>query len=145
MEKRIEKWESLRLETQNFMAHDFIAVCEYYMDGIDPISGTAITSSTKFWLDSGVKGVIDADDFNHHATNQTDGAGWGPTESLVKAWWAESNNVGNDIYDEVGADAKYAKFLYYQDLGKAGYVDAVINTSNNHYHAGTIKFSKNNS
>ena len=145
MEKRIEKWESLRLEAQEFLAQEFVAACEYYMDGIDPISGTNITSSTKFWLDSGTQGVIDGTDFEHSSTNQTDGAGWGPSESLVKAWWASSNNIGNAIYGAGDSTAKYAKFLEYQADGKAGYVDAVINPSNHHYHAGSIKFSKNNS
>ena len=130
----------LRIEL--FCPQDFVAVCEYYMDGIDPINNASITSSTKFWLDDGNDGVINGSDYYKHATNQTDGAGSGPIESLVKAWWAISNDKAEDIYN---ATDKMAVFRDYQEKGWAGYVDAVINPKNDHYYAGTIKFAKNNS
>lgn len=122
-----------------FLPQEYIAVCEYYLDGIDPINSAAITSSTKFWPDYGQDGIINGTDYNHHDTYQTDGAGWGNADEIVKAWWASSNTIGNDIHDNP------SKFGYYQELGQAGYVDAVYDPSNKHYHAGTVRVKKNQS
>ena len=122
-----------------FLPHEYVAVCEYYLDGIDPLNNASITSSTKFWPDSNQDGIINGTDYDHQSTNQTDGAGWGDATTLVKAWWASSNKVGNDIH------ANPSLFEHYQDLGEAGYVDAVYDPKNSHYHAGTVKFKKNQS
>lgn len=140
-----ERWICPNMDVQVFTPQEYLAVCEYYMDGVDPVTGTTITSSTKFWIDSGVQGVIDAEDYYKFATNQTDGAGWGSVETLVKAWWADSNKEAEKIYNAGSSEQKYAKFSELQEQKLAGYVDAVVNPGNNHYYAGSIKMSKNNS
>ena len=122
-----------------FKPQEYVAMCEYYLDGIDPINNTSITSSTKFWYDDGQDGIINGTDYDHHHVSQTDGAGWGYKDEVVKAWWAVDNNVGNDIY------AHPEKFADYQSDGKAGYVDAVYDPTDKHYHAGTIRMKKNHS
>lgn len=127
------------LEIERFVPQEYIAACDYYLDGIDPINNASIASSTKFWLDSGQDGIINGTDYDHKYVAQTDGAGWGDKEDLVKAWWAVDNNVGKDIY------ANPSKFAQYQSQGKAGYVDAVFDPSNSHYHAGTVRMKKNSS
>ena len=127
----------MRLEV--FKPQEYVAVCEYYMDGIDPINNASINSSTKFWPDSNQDGVINGTDYSKHYTFQTDGAGWGSKDEIVKAWWAIGNTEGNHLHDHP------EDFEEYQANGWAGYVDAVYDPSNKHYHAGTITVKKNHS
>lgn len=128
----------LRIEL--FHPQDYVAMCEYYMDGIDHYNGAEITSSTKFWPDSNQDGIINGNDYDHQATSQTDGAGWiYENDKIVKAWWAESNKVAKAIYEN------HSLFEQYQRDKQAGYVDAVYVPKNDHYHAGTITMRKNQS
>ena len=94
-------------------------VCEFYLDGIDPINSTQIGSHTKFWIDSGEQGVIDGTDFDSNYTHQTDGAGWGDANTIVKAWWADKPKYAEDVFSD------HSKFAEYQTLGYVGYMDVV--------------------
>ena len=92
----------------------------HWRAGIDHYNGAEITSSTKFWPDSNQDGIINGNDYYHQATSQTDGAGWiYENDKIVKAWWAESNNVAKAIYED------HTLFEQYQIDKQAGYVDAV--------------------
>ncbi len=125
-----------------FSPQEYMAVCEYYLDGVDPINNASITSSTKFWPDSNQDGFINGSDYYKHATYQTDGSGWGSAETLVKAWWAVGNSEAESIYN---ASDPMAQFRTLQSEGKAGYVDAVVSPKNNHYYAGSVTMKKNHS
>ncbi len=135
-------YSSPYLMIEVFSSQEQIATCEYYFDGVDPLNNANITSSTKFWLDYNQDGLINGTDYYKHSTSQTDGAGWGDKDSIVKAWWAATNSDAEAIYNSSDTTATFAEK---QASGLAGYVDAVVNPGNSHYYAGSVTMKKNNS
>ena len=127
---------------ESFQPQEYCSICEYYVSGVDPDNEATIESHYKFWVDSGQDGKINGTDFDHSYVHQTDGAGWGHADTYVWAWWASDNNVAKDI---LKAEDPYTEFLTQQGQGHAGYVEAVLNPSNNHYHAGKVTMSRNHS
>lgn len=94
-----------------------------------------------FWPDLGTTQVIDGEEFDWGAKNNTD-CNHGPcTGTLLHAWWADSKQVADEIYQD------HTKFTQYQQAEKqhAGWVDAVYVSKNDHYHVGKANIIVNGS
>ena len=137
---RNKKYSKPMMLMEQFVPQEYISGCDWEMSGWDPTTQTQLSNSTKFWVDMGVQGVIDETDYDPKAKYNTDGAGTGPAESAVKAWWLAANEKPEQIFNAGDAAARFEVFKRLQDEKKAGYVDAVRNpkNDNNHYYAGAI-------
>ena len=135
MEKRNEKWESLRLEAQKFSPQEYVSKCEATVvwtltDG--PQSNGAV------WIDSNQDGLINGTDYNPSAELEYDGSGnTGDATTVIRIWWVYDKNaytVTPENYAELAAD------------GHAGYGWGVAKKGGSgKYYAGDTIYYKNHS
>ncbi|MBO7552430.1 MAG: hypothetical protein J6T82_00120 [Bacteroidaceae bacterium] len=150
MEKRIEKWESLRLGTQKFAAQEFVAACEavisYTWDGTH-----AFPSNTKFYEDVGIIGSLDSADYGHACQTFNYGSLYTIEDIsvLIGYYWASDNNVASEIHTDLqnGSTAVYESYRTATPPRAGKVVGFSKNGSGNQVIAGTIVESsvKNNS
>ena len=113
-------------------------VCEFYLD---PDFSSSLGHGYKFWEDYDNNGRIDGTDYQHNYTHQTDASlGWVEGDKVVHAWWADKPETAEAIFN---SSNKQSEFEYFQNLGQAGYVDAVIHK--NHFYPGKVTQKKNHS
>lgn len=74
MEKRIEKWESLRLEAQEFTPQEFVAQCELIINTEYLIDPSTIQSSSHILYDCAPYGVFSASDVDGRGQMNSDGS-----------------------------------------------------------------------
>ena len=142
MEKKKE-YSKPNMFLESFQPQEYCSGCEYFIVPTDPENYVAIQSNYKFWVDSGQDHIINGTDFNKHNECQTDGnEGWGDKDTYVWAWWAAYNTTADSIYN---ATNQMEVFMEKQAQGRAGYVEAVLNPSNHHYHAGHVTEVRNHS
>ena len=93
MEKRMEKWESLRLEAQKFIPQEYCEICiPKYKDIYETLIGepTNVDPSTHFYPDLNGNHILDPEERNEHAT--TNHNPWKHVQSGASAFmcWEQS-------------------------------------------------------
>ena len=95
MEKRIEKWESLRLEAQKFAPQEFVAACELIIDKYYEIDPNGLVQGVHVKYDANQDHLYTVDDSHEgtetskttHATHMYyKGMGWGRNVSGQISW-----------------------------------------------------------
>ena len=108
MEKRIEKWESLRLEAQKFMPQEYCKICvPKYTDIYEYViaeNPTHLPSSTHFYKDSNNNHILDDEEknstittnsaaYNHVNPGANSFYAW-RTDDLQRFWAVVAQNPG---------------------------------------------------
>jgi len=132
MEKTMEKWESLRLDVQQFVPQEYITQCEIKVD-FKPGNGTE--PSGRIWIDDPVYDVIDNNEYEKGYAANTDGSGQGDPDTFVRAWYAKNSNAAKAMENAENKAAKYAELLLSGDVGH-GY--SVVKTSGSNRYVGDV-------